>query len=484
MFTWLSGKIKEKANFSWLAQASTSKKPWLLGFIPSVGTIIMLGLMAAAISGGIWLWAGFWSGAYASAAVFVPLLEKTLMGVIGFSILNFWFSREINTALLSTREAREPFVFSQKVNPTSLIKLVNHLRQEVNAHFKQKYGDNHVDMPMPRILNYTKSDFEISSEGRNPGKAGIFISTGAFDYKKTNMNQREVAALIQRELVKIYLRRGFFRTIAGIGSSLATTLENLNSSDFWFFKMLGTITAPLQFFIALIENSINRSFEYEASGEVIECGRGVDLIRAIDHNVNPQLETVATNEELKINQNKHQRKPYSGFLSSVLSPFTNWIDRNEYASDDKSGYRVMSMPDSIVREAIFYTEELKKKKPRATSEKTFIRPRVWAMIDGNEVSMDNATTEQVEIIQKRQLAINDGLYKQIPKNDRYDAIGPRGTGCVTPILEKNGLAPIVGGGKPILLAQARAARGHQRDAEPEVRPAQEGTHHMRLRRNR
>ncbi|MBN9286452.1 MAG: hypothetical protein BGO43_06790 [Gammaproteobacteria bacterium 39-13] len=421
-------------NFAWLAKQSTGRRPWLFGIIPPIGTLITLLAVSAAIAGGMWLWTGLWAGALASATSFFPLLEGALVGVLGFTLVNFWFNREITTFMLSTREARDDFVFGQKSNPTNLRKLVNHLRQEVNAHFRKKLGKDHRDIPMPRLLTFTDDAVKIVTvEGRNPGKAAIAFSSGTFLYEKSNMDQRQLAALIEMELVKIYLRRGFSRTIVGMGSDLASTLQNLNASGSWFYRVLGFLAGPLQF-VLLLERAIHRSYEYEAAGHVVECGRGVDLIGGIDKKVCSTLETLPTNEELKQNQTKHQRKPYNGYFKWLIKPIADWIDKNEYAGDDKTGSRFVSFFDILVREGGYYINELWKKEPRATNLKAYLRPIIAANIDGKNVSMDNATTVQVKKIREHDIQVNKKLYDRIPAKDHYDVIGPKGTGYVKPIL--------------------------------------------------
>ncbi len=187
-------------SFAKLAEISTGSAPRLKGLLPPLKTLLALLTVSIVLAGAPWLWFSFWSSAFTAAVPYLPFLEKALGAVLGMTVLNFWFSREVNTFALSTREVREDFIYSQKANPTKLTKLVNHLRQEVNAHFRQIYGAEHVDMPMPRLLTYNKAEIEISSEGRNPGKAGIFFSSGCFDYKKNNLDQRQIAALIEKEL--------------------------------------------------------------------------------------------------------------------------------------------------------------------------------------------------------------------------------------------------------------------------------------------
>lgn len=419
-------------SFAKLAQISTGKNSWLGGLIPPLGTIVSLLLISAVIASGAWAWAGFWGGALAQAGTFFPFLQNAVIGVFGTTLLNFWFNREINTFILNTRQVRKPFVYAQKKNPTHLWHLVNHLRQELNVHFRQKYGNRHTDLPMPRLCTYTGDEFKIAvSEGRNPGKAGFFFTSGAFLYAKSNMSQRELAALIQKELVKIYLRRGVARTIVGMGVDLANTLSNLNSGN-WFFKALSFITIPLQF-ILLIARALNRSYEYEAARIVAECGRGVDLVRGYDSKVCSTLETLPTAAELKEDFNRNKRAPYNGPLKTVLRPITDFVDNNEYVGEDNTGDRLNSLADITVREGGYYVNELWSNDPRSTNIKNYLRPLVKARIDGQEVNLDTVTTAQMERFQKQQMRINRRLYNQIPRQERYKVIGPDGSGYIRPI---------------------------------------------------
>ncbi len=446
-------------NFANLAAISTPRSTKLGGLLPPLKTILALLIVAIAISAGAWLWTGLWAGAMAGASSYLPILGETILGVLGLAVVNYWFSREINTAMLSTREARAPFVFSKKVNPTSLTKLVDHVRIEVNEHFRKLYGVKHQDIPMPRLLTYAKVDIEVSSEGRNPGKAGIFFSSGCFDYRRNNLDQRQLAALIEMELVKIYLRRGFSRTVVGMGASLANTLQNLNNSEFFLYRVLGILTGPVQF-ILLLERSLNRSYEYEASKHVVDCGRGIDLMNAIDKKVCNTLETVETGAELKADQNLYKRTPYNGYMKGVIKLFTDWIDENELAGDDKTGYRILSLPDILVREGIYYFNELWKKEPRATNLKNYLRTIIKGPVGNKEVTMGTATSADVPVLQDYYMSVNSTLYNKIPPANRYDVIGPNGSGYVTPILPDNApiTTPIAGGGQQVLLDPARLLR--------------------------
>lgn len=418
-------------NFAWLAQMSTSGTPTFKGLLPSLKTLITLLAVSAAIAGGMWLWTGLWAGALASTTTLIPFLEQAFLGVVGAVFINFWFNREINTAVLSTREVRDNFVFDKDKNPIDLRQMVKHLTEEVNAHFRPLYGKK-SDIVIPRLCTFTEptSSFKIiTAEGRNPGKAAIFFSSGVFKSDMTGMNQRHLAALIQAELVKIYLRRGIARTFIGMGTDLATTLSNLNSGN-WFARVLGFLLAPLQFFL-LLERSVQRSHEYEAAAIVAKCGRGVDLIEAIDKKVCPTLDDMPTTQELRVNQAKYKRAPYNGPLKWLIKPLADWVDNNEYAGDDKTGSRIVSFFDIWVREATYiFREWFLSSQPRATNLKIFLRPLIKGKDGSREISLDTANSNQIPIIRQNDIRINQALYKNVRKNHRYAAIAPNGNGMV------------------------------------------------------
>lgn len=419
-------------SFAKLAQISTGKTSWLGGLIPPLATIFSLLVISGIIAAGAWGWTALWAGAAIQGAAFFPFLQNAIVGVLGATLLNFWFNREINTFILNTRQARKPFVYAQKKNPTHLWHMVNHLRQELNVYFRQKYGDKHRELPMPRLCTFSSDDFKITvSEGRNPGKAGFFFSSGAFLYGKSNMSQREMAALIQKEMVKIYLRRGVARTIVGMGVDLANTLANLNSGN-WFFKTLSFITLPLQF-VLLLARALNRSYEYEAARIVAECGRGLDLVRGYDSKVCSTLETLPTNAELKEDFNQNKRAPYNGPLKGLIKPIADFVDNNEYVGEDNTGDRLNSLADISVREGGYYINELWSNDPRSTNTKNYLRPLIKARINGTVETLDTVKSKDIDKLQRQQMRINARLYNLIPRSERYKVIGPTGSGYIRPI---------------------------------------------------
>lgn len=429
-------------NFAWLAKVSTSQRPGMFGILPTYTTLFALLIAAAALASGasLMLAAGVWMGAIASTIPYLSLFGITTLALIGYSLGKFWFSREITTFSMSTREVRNGFDYSQKHNPTNVRQMVEHLRQEVNAYFRKELGNKHRDIPMPRLLTFTDDAVKIvTTEGRNPGKAAIVFSSGTFLYKKNNLDQRQLAALIEVELVKIYLQKGSRRTIVNIGAELFSSLDSLTTLSFSFLP-LQLLTWPyllVSKFIQLLEHSIHRSFEYEAALYVAEkFGRGVDLIKAIDSKVCSTLETLPTNAELKADQSSHKREPYKGPFQWLLRPIADWIDNNEYAGDDKTGYRIVSMFDIFVREGGYIFNEWMKNEPRATNLKNALRPVIKTKIDGKDVSMDTAYTKDIKKIRKHDIQLNQKLHKYIPLASRYAVIGPEGTGYLKPIAKK------------------------------------------------
>jgi len=402
-------------NFGWLAQKSTGKKPISHGLLPEVGTIISLLVVSAVIAGGLW----FWSFGLAFTAAFLPLFAKTVAAVVGMTFLNFWFSREINTFMFATREVRENFKFDEH-NPTDLRKLVNHVRCELNAYFKEKYGDEHVDMPMPRLLTFTDHHFKIVTvEGRNPGKSALLFSSGALNSHDTRLNQRHMAALIAMEMVKIYQRRSLSGTLVGMTLDLINTIENAGKANL-FYRVIGFLIWPLQFFL-LLQRAVKRSYEYDAALTVVDAGRGMDLIDAIDFKVCPVLFDKPTFGNLVQDQKNKKREEYKGPFASVVRWFTNWSDSQEYAGDDKTGWRVLSALDTCVRELGFYINELFDPKPRSTNLKGPMR-------DGIPGYNQAKSKKDMDKLYQRDITINRKLYDKIKKEDRYDLIGPDGNG--------------------------------------------------------
>lgn len=423
MFRFLS-EISLLPNFSYLAKVSTGRQTRFKGVLPPLATIVSLAAVSSAIALGAWLWMGL----IATSASFLPILVTTAAAITGFTFLNFWFSREINTFMLSSREVREGFKFDEN-NPTDLLKLVDHVLAEVNAYLR-KIDPNHQDCPRPRICTFSDVHAKVVTiEGRNPGKSALFFSSGCFNSQNTHLNQRHLAALITFELFKIAKHRGVGRTFVQMWTDVLTNFENFRSGNF-IGKMFGFLAGPLQFFL-LLQRSVSRSYEYEAGEATVKIGRGMDLVDAIDYKVCSTLFEKRTYVELQKDQTAKRRDTsgYNGFFSKHFRSFINWVANNEYAGDDKSGYLILSFLDILVREMGFFVNELFSERPRATRLKDYIRPLLTLDTD--------KTSAEIAQLYEKDKATNQNLVQDVINRKgtfpTYAPISPEGNGYVKPI---------------------------------------------------
>lgn len=428
MSYWLN--IKEKISSSWQrikafkfsslfdfsnwAQWSTPKELYL-GIIPPIATLLTLTLVAGLIASGAWAWSALLTTAHLS---FIPIFGAVAPIVLGGAFLNFWFHREITTFTLSARAVHENFEFSHKQNPTNLYRLVQEVTAAVNAHFKKKHGDSHRDIPAPRICTFTDHHWKlVTVEGRNPGKAAIFISSGALDFEHTGLTIDEFEALIANEIVKIYSRRGIGRTAVGVVSDLSETLNHLQEGN-WLSKALFVLTMPLQLTL-LLDKSIQRSYEYQAGCHLVDMGYGYDLIAGIDRLICPPLDRIGTARELKEAAKKYRREPYSG-TSNVYKRFADWVDANEYPVDDNTGSRIISALDILAREGGFYVRELFSARPRATSLKNYLRPLISMKQDGQTYNLNTISEAQREPMRLVHCKKRVPLFQGVVRNSRLE----------------------------------------------------------------
>ncbi len=369
-------------SFSNLAKISTGRTPVLKGLLPPIGTTMALLATALIISGGWWLMAG----ASASAALFLPFYAKTVAIVCGMTLLNFIFQRDIQHAMHSCRPIEDEFEYDSE-NPTKPIKLVADLVEQLNHYFRQKYGDKHVDMPVPRLATFKHAHFEMETVlGMSPWHSEIMFSDGVFNFHHTQMNQRMLAAQIAKELAKIYMRRGSSHIIVRMGTDMLNTLESLQSANS-FFKVLGVLTWPLQF-LFLAERSLKRSYEYEASKVVVELGRGTDLYRYLDKDPCPTLTKKPDLATITQNRDNIKRPSYNGPLKFLLAPMHKWIVDNLELPSDHHGHNIIFVAVSgLIREGIFHVNELYSSSPRGTRLKEFILSELQKR-DGVKANLD------------------------------------------------------------------------------------------------
>lgn len=430
-------------NFAWLAQKTTAGRSILKGALPPVYTILSLLVTSLGIATCAWLWAAVWGGVAANAVAFVPILTPTLLAVLGATLVNFWFNREITHFVKSARTLDRNSRMSQDENPTDLFAMVDHLHAELEQHFGRKLPK------IPRLSLFNDDHFHIITvEGRNPGRSGLFFSKGSFHYDHTKMTQRHVAAIIQMEMVKIYLHRGVARTIVRMGTDLFSTLQNMSDSASisplrW---CLAVLAGPLQFFL-LLERSLKRTYDLEAAEIVAKCGRGYDLYLQVDASGFGTQTTTPSRQDTRNRQRELRREPYDHTTAHyglrtlakyIFKPIADWVDVHEPAEDDKTGYRLVTLPDILVRDGGDYFTELFKEKNRGTNLKAHLASLVKATVTENgistEISLDTAPLSQFSAIDRANREINRAFHNKIATEKRYAPIGPDSDGRVPPTM--------------------------------------------------
>ncbi len=359
-----------KNIFGWLAEKATSRSPLLMGLLPTFGTLFTLFSLSLIFSGAM----TFWSGLTLTLTSVVPFIPAVALGIIGAALMNFWFHRDVTTAVLNSREIRKGFKFTEQ-HSTDVYKLVNHVRREINAFYAQKYGYSKI--PMPRLCVFTSDKAEIQvTLGRSPDKAALFFSSAFFNAHNTRWNRDHIAALVAHKLSQIHKYRGWSGTIVNIATSLLQTLDYMQTSPDWYFRLLGMLAGPLRFFFYL-QRSIERSYSYEATEGVVGIKRGMDFYDAIDIKVAPSLHKQPSYSYLLFDQERKKRAPYTGLFSSwawfvkLVEKLDSWVLIED--KQDKKGYRVISWLDAIVRETIYFLQELSSSEPRTTRLKDHLR---------------------------------------------------------------------------------------------------------------
>lgn len=400
-----------------LAKLSTSRAPILKGLLPTSGTLLTLLMVSLAMTAGIWLW----TGAIASLTALIPAYLTVIASISGAALLNFFFSLEINTAMLSSRPNRKGNKFDSKL--VNLKKLVEEVRTQLNAHFEEVYGAAHVDLPMPRLCVYTNEKARIQAVlGVTPEDTGLFFSSTFFDSHNTRWNEDHIKALVAHQLVQAYHRRGWGSTIVSIGASFLFTLQSLQESDQWYFRALGLLAGPLQFFF-FVQKAIERSYSYEAVTHVKNMHRGKDYFDAIDIKVCPSLVVQNSYSYLKFDQENKKRTPYTGPLSSWLRPITDWIDEMELADDNKNSYRIISGMRSVVREAIYSMNEMNSSDPRTTRIKDHLRDEFRLGRLYTEYVSANRSNFSLNVLLEG--LVRQGIIDNIAKDGFYESLYAR-----------------------------------------------------------
>lgn len=321
---------------------------WAFGLLPPTLNLLNLLIASAVIATGAWLW----GGAVAGLLGFLPVYAESIACVLGVTFVNFWFSKEIQTTILNIKESLSGRRYqNENINLRKTFKMTNDV---VNRYFRRLYGDKHVDLVMGRLGAFEAKDQGykfVGVTGRNGANSIYAISQTVLD-KQSTMKPKHIAVWLIKEQIKSYYNRGWSNFFISMFEALSSTLTSLQESPSFIPKMIGLIASPLQFLL-LLPKLIRRAHEYEAWREVVRMGYGFEAIEHLDikgdRNRAQDVEPwVAIKRKMK---QFAKRKPYTGWFASILSPITNWMDRflekNEWAFDDKSDWRLFSVANVI-----------------------------------------------------------------------------------------------------------------------------------------
>jgi hypothetical protein len=409
-FAWL----KNFTTFKDLARLSTSRAPMkgTFGLLPTLATIGTLFLVAGGITAAL----AAWSFVGATAASLLPTFLVAAASYSAITFLNFWFSREITHFKQSSRDLTNESVYNQD-NPVHLGNLVNHARYELwfrSPELRKRYPE-FKNMPAPRLCTYADdSKFNIISvKGRNPSHSGLYFSSGSF-LLRNGMNQKHLLTLIEMELHQIYSYRGISGTIIQAMTDLVAMAELHKHLPGIYNQFVGLFEWPLRF-VSILAFAVKRSYVYDAFRFVISGGHLLDAMRAQDFKVCSTQAYVPTDQEIFAARNRNKRTPYpaNGFLAFIIKPIADWIDNNELASDDKSGWRIFSFFDICVRELGFSIfKEIFSDEPRVTRLKDEGRQFKIKRPDNTDLSYDTigsnpkyTTQQDIEFLLAHEKAI-------------------------------------------------------------------------------
>lgn len=408
-------------NFNdWAERMTPQKLKW--GFSPPLKTLFAIVFLSSVVTSFLSIWLGLGGSATHFSAGFLPLIGATIPTVSTLSLLTFWFCREIQFIILGAKEVREDSTVGYEID---LIQMVKHVTAEVYDHFEglTPNADNEPKhIPIPLVCIYDSNVAEIKTcEGRNRGKSALFFSTMMLNAHHTKMTRRQLAALIQKEVFKIYMHTGVTRVSLGIGQALGATTSCL-FADHWFYKFLYGVTFPLQLAF-LINQAILRGFEREA-GELVcmAAYRGYDFIKATEKQFFPGLKELKP-YELQQSKLKRMRAPYKGHW--LLESFFTWADNLELAGHDKTGHRLVALMDNLVREFGLLFKEFYGGM-RGTTARRLFRHLIKNTETGK--TLMEVTDSETQEIKQQERDNNRILYNKIAlgcyKEYLYEPIGP------------------------------------------------------------
>lgn len=369
--------------FSPLITLTNDRNSRFGGFLPSLSTAISLILMSSIIA----LVPVLLSSFALTLSGVMSALAFSALSVTAISLVNHWFAREIQFYTLKCKPVKLGQTFDKR-HKIDLFSMVNHLCQELNAFDGTEDPAHPNHLKVPRLATFRHTDARIVCvPGRNISASALYISTGMFDHKETYYTQKEIAALIMAELVRIKHQRDSNHVVLNIVEGLSQTLRSLISSVNPLLQLAGIALGPLNLSF-LLHNAVSRSHYYEAARVVVECGRGQHYRKALDRGGNPfylrkQDEPIPDHRyHLEVRPDYVDSQRFRGIpligaslnqlLNAILRPFYNFVKDHELPTDDIRVPMWQSFADICLREGATVVKELFANKPKGTFLKEYI----------------------------------------------------------------------------------------------------------------
>ncbi len=379
---------------SFASRYSTDRKSRFFGLLPSFATLLTLVSISALLA----LMPMISSTVAMTASAYIGNMLWAAAVVTTVSFFNFWFAREIQSVALGCGEVKPGEKFDHTL-PTDIIKMVNHVRQELNVMDGTEDPNHPNHMPVPRIATFPEPTRikVLPIAGRNLSRAALYLSTGTINHKQTNFTQAMLAAYLMYQMVIIKNRRGVNGFILTTLEQLSSSLDSLLNSQNFVFKSIGVALIPLRLPL-LIHKSVLRSYHYEAVKKVFEAQRGDDLYDAFDKKSSPFREE-KLNSKSRSRDLDHailvKRDPYDQYFarafreSSLMpawawrigagfdvfcKPVADWVDSKEHMTDEKiHSWRLGSLFDLLFLDLHRFYTELFSDAPRGANLKSYIK---------------------------------------------------------------------------------------------------------------
>lgn len=407
-FTQIKGiTLKSVFSFSDWAERITPRN-LLWGVLPSLNTILMVLLYSCLITTGFVVLSNLWGAPIAFSSVFFPTIKFLTPSFVGLVMFNFIFTSDLAFVFLNGKPIHK---LTRVETNIELLQMMRHVTAEVYCVLEKDPQKRLKTIPMPRICTYSNKSDEIKTcIGITVSMSAIYIPIRLVNTFNTKMKQHHLAALLQKEIVKIYTKQGYPGFFYNIISELGKNIENLilweSTGVLEVIKAAACITVfPLNF-IFLMDKMIRRSLEVKA-GEVVclQTYRGADTITATSRVSYPGLKEPPP----KVIAQLYKRPPFHG--EGLLRDFYDWTDTLELPGQQEN-HRLVHFPGNLIRSIGLLWNEFYGPL-RGNTERNFCREVIGGDIDGVRMFLQNADIPQTKNIKRQQREKNQTLYNEI-----------------------------------------------------------------------